>query len=99
MQLFELTLSKGPKLVYQHSDRGGDPLDVTDRSAEYLFRSIYLEDNVTLGDVLQLLDNPVMRTVFRHEYANELLEEASLGPVEKDEPAPVVSQRCHVETS
>lgn len=60
-------------------------MDVTSGAAEYLFTTIRLDSDATLGDVLGLLDNPVMRTVFRREYVNEILAEASLGPVVKDQ--------------
>ncbi len=86
MTWFELTLHKGPRLIYKRPDRNDEPVDVTDRAAEYLFTTIQLDSDVTLGEVLRLLNNPVMRTVFRHVYVNELLAEASLGPVVKDEP-------------
>ena len=86
MTWFELTLHKGPRLVYKRPDRNDEPLDVTDRAAEYLFTTIQLDSDATLGDVFGLLDNPVMRTVFRFECVNEILAEASLGPVVTDEP-------------
>jgi hypothetical protein len=86
MTWFELTLHKGPRLVYKRPDRNDEPLDVTDRAAEYLFTTIQLDSDATLGDVFGLLDNPLMRTVFRREYVNEVLAEASLGPVVKNEP-------------
>lgn len=84
MTWYELTLHHGPKLIHQRPDRDDPALDVTDRTCEFLFAQIRLADDVTLLDILRLLDNPVMRTVFRREYVNELLTEATLGPLNKD---------------
>jgi hypothetical protein len=84
MTWYELTLHHGPKLIHQRPDRDDPALDVTDRACEFLFAQIRLADDVMLLDILRLLDNPVMRTVFRREYVNELLTEASFGLLNKD---------------
>jgi hypothetical protein len=75
----DVTFQHGPKLLHQRSDPREPAVDVTDRAAEFLFASIKVDDGVTLQDVVKLLDDPVMRTVFRRDYVNELLAEAALG--------------------
>lgn len=55
-------------------------MDVTDRACEFLFTQMRLSDDVALHDIFKLLDNPVMRAVFRSDYVNELLTETTLGP-------------------
>lgn len=85
MTWFELTLHHGPKLIHQRPDRDDPALDVTERACEFLFAQIRLADDVTLLDIFKFLDTPVLRTVFRGDYVNELLTEATLGPLIKDE--------------
>ena len=85
MTWFELTLHHGPKLIHQRPDRDDPALDVTERACEFLFAQVRLADDVTLLDIFKLLDTPVLRTVFRGDYVNELLTEATLGPLTKDE--------------
>lgn len=85
MTWFELTLHHGPKLIHQRPDRDDPALDVTERACEFLFAQIRLADDVTLLDIFKLLDTPMLRIVFRGDYVNELLTEATLGPLIKDE--------------
>lgn len=86
MTWFDVTFQHGPKLFHQRSDPREPAVDVTDRAAEFLFAGIKVDEGVTLQDVVKLLDDPVMRTVFRRDYVNELLAEAALGPQFKEEP-------------
>jgi hypothetical protein len=85
MTWFEITLHHGPKLIHERRGRDDDPLDVTDRACEFLFAQMKLADDVTLLDIFKLVNDPVLRTVFRGDYVDELLEEATLGPLIKDE--------------
>lgn len=85
MTWFELTLHHGPKLIHQRPDSDDPALDVTERACEFLFAQTRLADDATLLDIMRLLDNPVLRTVFRADYVNELLTEATLGPLIKEE--------------
>lgn len=81
MTWFEITLHHGPKLIHQRSDQDDLALDVTDRACEFLYAQMKLADDVTILDIFKLLDNPVLRTIFRRDYVNELLTEAALGPL------------------
>lgn len=85
MTWFEITLHSGPRLIYKRRDLDDDPMDVTDRACEFLYSQMKLADDVTLMDIFKLVDHPVLRTVFRGDYVNELLTEAALGPLIKDE--------------
>lgn len=68
----ELTLFPGPRLSFRYSD--GTVADVTDRAHEFLFESMRLADGVTLRDLFGLLvASPVLVSVFRRDYAQELL--------------------------
>jgi hypothetical protein len=83
---FEITLHHGPTLIHQRPDRDDPAQDVTDRACEFLFAPMRLADDVTLLDIFKLLDNPVLRTIFRCDYVNELLTEVTLGSLNTDEP-------------
>ena len=79
----------GPVLVAQRWVRDGNtnpvrPLeyDVADRAHEYLFETIEMDSRVTLADLFRLLDrDPVLRQVFRRDWAEELCAEARKGPL------------------
>jgi len=63
--------------------------DVADRAHEYLFETIEMDSRVTLADVFRLLDrDPILRQVFRRDWAEELCAEARKGPTEPSSPDP-----------
>ena len=80
----------GPVLVAPYCLRDGNPPpdapvehDVSDRADEYLFETIEMDPRVTLADVFCLLDrDPVLRQVFRRDWAQELCDEARKGAID-----------------
>lgn len=91
----ELQLSAGPRLVrkswvYNREDGTGEWVsnDVTDCAFVYLFQELEVDLDVTLADVFGLvMDDPIMRAVFRQEFVVELCAEVRKGPVAKEEEA------------
>lgn len=86
MPLDQLVLGPGPSLVrYDIGDEVDDQAvaaDVVERAAEYLFETVSLAPQLTVGDVLMLLDRcPVLRQVFRREFGEDLWAEACKGPL------------------
>ena len=84
----DLTLKPGPLLIARSwqtdNDENGQwhELDTTDRAHEYLFAYVTLDSAVTLGDLFRLLDaSPVLKQVFRRDFAEELCDEARKGPL------------------
>jgi len=77
----ELTLAHGPKLTrrdreYDESHAEGAYDDVTDQASRHLFSTVALAPEVTLRDILLLLDiDPLLQEVFAHDWAKELLAE------------------------
>lgn len=62
-------------------------MDVTEQALSFLFEPVVLDSAATLADVLGLLQRvPALQTVFRHQFAKELV--AELPPAE---PAPGLS--------
>lgn len=81
----ELRLLPGPRLLWQTYPMKTAE-DVTDRAHEFLFETVTLDPAVTLADVMQLLiGNPVLRAVFRRDWADEICVEAAKGPLVDDE--------------
>ena len=63
---------------------------MTDRAHEYLFESITLAAGITLSDLFRLMEaSPVVRKVFRLDFAGELCAEARKGPVFKEANEPL----------
>jgi len=61
--------------------------DVTDQTIEFLFHEITLDENIKLSDVFDLIEkNPLMKTIYRQDYVNELCDEVKKGFLEKVEP-------------
>jgi hypothetical protein len=89
-------LRPGPMLVAQRWVRDADENpaervehDVADRAHEYLFETIEMDSRVTLADLFRLLDrDPILRQVFRRDWAEELCTEARKGPAEPLNPDP-----------
>lgn len=83
--MHNLTLNPGPRLTVVRSveeDGKRRPLtvDVTGRAHEFLFETVTLAEGVTLADVLGLLDaSPVLASVFRQDFSEELLAHARKG--------------------
>jgi len=81
----ELTLAHGPKLTrrdweYDESRDEGAYDDVTDQASRHLFSTVALAPEVTLRDILLLLDiDPLLQEVFAHDWAEELLAEMMRG--------------------
>lgn len=81
--MMELTLAHGPKLTrrdweYDESRDEGAYVDddVTDQASRHLFSTVALAPEVTLRDILLLLDiDPLLQEVFAHDWAKELLAE------------------------
>jgi hypothetical protein len=79
----ELTLAHGPKLTrrdreYDESRDEGAYVDddVTDQASRHLFSTVALAPEVTLRDILLLLDvDPLLQEVFARDWAKELLAE------------------------
>ena len=84
-----LVLKSGGKLeqvrwIYDDVAKKGEyvPFDVSDRALEFLFEPVRFEGDIRLRDVfLVVKQNPVLLTVFRRDWATELLEEALATPV------------------
>lgn len=85
-----LILRPGPALIARSWQTDDDrengrwhELDATDRAHEYLFSYVTLDASVTLGDIFRLLDaSPVLKQVFRRDFAEELCVEARRGPLD-----------------
>jgi hypothetical protein len=79
----ELILAHGPKLTRRdwESDESRDEGayvddDVTDQASRHLFSTVALAPEVTLRDILLLLDvDPLLQEVFARDWAKELLAE------------------------
>jgi hypothetical protein len=77
----ELTLAHGPRLTRRdwESDESRDEgayVDVTDQVSRHLYSTVALAPEVTLRDILLLLDtDPLLQEVFAHDWAEELLAE------------------------
>ena len=88
----DLTLKPGPALIarsWQTDDNQENgrwhELDATDRAHEYLFSHVTLDRAVTLADIFRLLDaSPVLKQVFRRDFAEELCGEARKGSVDAE---------------
>jgi len=82
-----LTLGPGPTLIWRdiHRQDSDHPVEanVASRAVEFLYESVTLDQRLTLGDVIKLLDAcPTLREqVFRREFADELCTEARKGPL------------------
>lgn len=81
----ELTLAHGPRLTRRDSEYGeshaeGVYDDVTDQASRHLFSTVALAPEVTLRDILLLLDvDPLLQEVFARDWAKELLAEMMSG--------------------
>lgn len=88
-ETMELTLAHGPKLTrrdweYDESRDEGAYIDddVTDQASRHLFSTVALVPEVTLRDILLLLDiDPLLQEIFAHDWAEELLAEMMDGNV------------------
>jgi hypothetical protein len=88
----DLTLKPGPALIGRrwrsdddHESGQWEEQDVSDRAHEYLFAHLALDSALTLGDVFRLLEaSPVLKQVFRRDFADELCDEARKGAVTAD---------------
>jgi hypothetical protein len=80
-----LTLGAGGALILRGFDRNADePVvrNVADDAVAYLFEPVDLHPDLTLGDILKLLDTcPELHAVFRRNWSVDLCEEASKGPL------------------
>lgn len=81
-----LILCPGPALIWRdiHRQDSSNPVDsdVTGRAIEFLYEPVTLDQRLTLGDVFMMLDAcPVLRQVFRRDFAEELCAEARKGPL------------------
>lgn len=85
--MFELILKSGPTLLWRQREYDSVTdeeryidLNVTTVAHEYLFESAPLDQDVLLADIFKLLDAaPVLTTVLRRDFSNELLVEARKG--------------------
>jgi hypothetical protein len=85
----ELILAHGPKLIrrdweYDESRAEGAYVedDVTEQASRHLFSTVALTPQVTLRDILLLLDiDPLLQEVFAPDWAKELLAEMMDGNV------------------
>lgn len=85
-----LILCPGPRLLLREfrpepGDVGGRPdeIDVSDRAHEFLFEIVTVHAETTLADIFRLLDaSPLLQTIYRRDFAEELCAEARLGPTE-----------------
>lgn len=83
----DLTLKPGPALSVRrwkpdddHENGQWEEQNVTDRAHEYLFAHVTVDSAVTLGDVFRLLESsPLLKQVFRRDFAEELCSEARKG--------------------
>jgi hypothetical protein len=58
-------------------------VDVAGRAHEFLFETVTLRVGTTLGDIFRLLDaSPLLKEIFRREFAQELCAEARKGPID-----------------
>jgi len=88
----DLTLKSGPALIarsWQTDDDGENgrchELDATARAHEYLFAIVTLDASLTVGDIFRLLDaSPVLKQVFRRDFAEELCREARKGSLDAE---------------
>ena len=88
----DLILRPGPALIARswqtdddHENGRWHELDATASGHEYLFADITLDASVTLGDVFRLLDaSPVLKQVFRRDFAEELCGEARKGALDAE---------------
>jgi hypothetical protein len=82
-ETMELTLAHGPRLTrrdreYDESREEGAYVDddVTDQASRHLFSTVALAPEVTLRDILLLLNiDPLLQEVFARDWAKELLAE------------------------
>jgi hypothetical protein len=92
-------LKPGPVLIAQRWIREGDEdtserVDVSDRAHQFLFETIEMAPDVTLGDLLGLLRrDPVLRQVFQRDWSEELYAEAQKGPLEPSSPDAALQER------
>lgn len=92
----DLTLKPGPVLLArrwetddEHENGRWHEENVTDRAHERLFDIVTLDAAVTLGDIFRLLDaGPLLRQIFRRDFADELCAEARKGAVAENAPDP-----------
>ncbi len=88
----DLILRPGPALIARswqtdddHENGRWHELDATARAHEYLFAHVTLDASVNLGDVFRLLDaSPVLKQVFRRDFAEELCGEARKGALDAE---------------
>ncbi len=98
-----LTLSAGPRLLRSawlpgaRAEAGSTRArgrwvqeNVAGQASEFLLRPVELSDEARLADVLGLLTRePQLCTLFHENYAQELCEEAALGPLAQASPGPL----------
>jgi hypothetical protein len=83
----ELTLAHGPRLTrrdreYDEPHAEGAYDGVTEQASRHLFSTVALAPDVTLRDILLLLDiDPLLQEVFARDWAKELLAEMMGGNV------------------
>ena len=73
--------------VYDHATKVGEWVshDVSSRAIEFLFQDIEIDENVTLGGIFQFIEaNPLLKTVFRQDFVNELCDEATKDILQKE---------------
>ena len=95
----DFVLRPGPVLSAQRWVRDGDDdkmerVDVSDRAHEYLFETIELDSQMTLGDVFALLTKaPLLQQIFRRYWSEELCAEAQKGPLPPVSPDSALNER------
>lgn len=81
-------LSSGPRLFHKFglgSSTAEADYEVTDRAFEYLFHELEVGEDVTLGDIVLLVDkDPILKAVFAQYFSRELCDEAAKGSIIKD---------------
>lgn len=82
-----LSLFPGPRLIrkaWTIPDEAPvrEDVDVTDKAHTYLFRTVRLEEGVTLQDLFGLFEaDQILPFLYQQDFAEEVLEEARKGPV------------------
>jgi hypothetical protein len=81
-----LTLGPGSSLVWRdiHRQNADHPVarEVAEQADAFLFEPVALHPDLKLGDIFKLLDLcPTLQQVFRRNWAVELCEQASKGPL------------------
>lgn len=74
-----MTLLPGPKLIYRHYPMK-KAQDVTEMAHRFLYQTVTLDPNLTLGDILRLFElSPALLENYHLSFSTALIEEASKG--------------------